>query len=159
MPFNNTASIYLNNTISPVLTWDTIVSSDWNNPTAGSTNTLFKPNNTSTYIIASSTYSTTSQITTAVVTICHHEACHGYPVTPSGPENITNYFTCTPTITVCNQDTCSTHTLTSVVTPTGVSVSSTITDHEVVTICQSGSCLTQSLPKVTKLSLSQEQNF
>lgn len=150
MPFNNTASIYLNNTISPVLTRDTVVSSDWNSPTAGSTNTPFKPNNTSTYIITAPTYSTASQTITEVVTICHHEACHGYPVTPSGSGSISNSSTRTPTITICNQDTCSTHTLTSVVTPTGVSISSTIADHEVVTICQSGSCLTQSLPKVTK---------
>lgn len=101
---------------------------------------------------------TSSQVPTVipVVTICHHEACHGYSMTPSGSQSTVASSQPIPTVTICGHDVCSTHTMTSVVTPSYYPAQTSASGYEVVTICESGSCLTQVIPTITKyISVSQ----
>lgn len=112
--------------------------------------------------VGSTAISTSSQVPTVipVVTICHHEACHGYSMTPSGSQSTVAPSKPIPTVTICGHDVCSTHTMTSVATPSYYPAQTSASGYEVVTICESGSCLTQVIPAITKyISVSQTSTF
>lgn len=108
---------------------------------------FFTPLSSSASPISSASETST---TIPIITLCHHDACHSLPITPSNSQSTTSTSQYTPTITICGSDICGTHTM-STTTYTPPSANST-PGYETVTVCESDMCTTHLLPQPTNTS-------